>query len=66
MAHKWNLYIVKQSLSRDHENVNVGREDAAWQRTVIAETRGEALDKCLPEIRATVPPSESQTPRSNE
>jgi len=52
MAHRFNLYIETQSLTR--ERVKGGT--AIWSKRVLADTRTEALDKCLPEIRAKVLP----------
>lgn len=46
VKHYYNLYILKQSLTR----YIVSSDAVAWRKTVLATSRTDALDKCRKEI----------------
>ena len=48
----FQVYIEKQSLTRKQ----IPPDDLAYRRVVRANTRVEAVDRCLPDIKANVLP----------
>ncbi len=60
MAHRMLVYVPAM-----YWNPRASSDDTQWHRYVMAESRREALEKCLPELRelvATLPPATPELP----
>lgn len=56
MAHIFNVYISSVSYKPEYQPPKrVGVESVGYHRKVLADTRQEALDKCMADIREEFP-----------